>query len=622
MGIFQRISGSAGIGRAARFGRAARLTVAMTATGLLAAACVTSPSSSGGNGPAPSGTPVSGGTATFAENPASGAADYIFPMVSLAYDTPTNVQFQFLQFRPLYWFGQGSSPSMNPQLSVAEPPVFSQGNTVVTIQLKHYLWSDGKPVTSRDVLFWINLLRANVASWALSLPGGFPANIKSAVAQGPSTVRLTLIHKFNPEWFTDTQLTQIIPIPQHAWDKTSASGKVGNFDESTSSAVAVYKFLDAQAKNISTYTSNPLWQVVDGPWKLSTFRSDGYAQFVPNPKYSGTKPRLKTFVMEPFTSEAAEFNVLRSGGLSYGYVPISDLSQESVLRSAGYRIVSWPSWSISYIVLNFNNPTVGPMLRQLYIRQAMQYLMDQHGYIKAFLKGNGVPTNGPAPAQPPSSFASPQLQHGFYSYDPAKAVQLLRSHGWAVHPNGTSTCAKPGTGAGQCGAGIKAGAALSFNLKYLSGVTYLDQEIRTFKSELLTAGIQLNLSEGSESQVVDTAAACKPGPSCSWEMVQWGSPSWIWSSAFPSGEAVFETGAGVNAGSYSSKTNDANILAVQTSSSSSAFFTYENYLAQQLPDLWLPNTYNQVSAIKSDLDGASQQSPLLLINPEAWAFTK
>ena len=44
--------------------------------------------------------------------------------------------------------------------------------------------------------------------------------------------------------------------------------------------------------------------------------------------------------------------------------------------------------------------------------------------------------------------------------------------------------------------------------------------------------------------------------------------------------------------------------------------------AQQLPDLWLPNTYNQVSAIKSDLAGASQQSPLLLINPESWAFTK
>ena len=316
MGNFERIPAGARPRRAGHLGRRARLAAGLAATGLLAAACVNSPSSSGAAGPAPSGKPVSGGTVTFAENPASGPVNYIFPMVSLAYDLPSNIQFQYLQFRPLYWFGQGSSPSLNPGLSLAEQPVYSAGDTVVTIHLKPYRWSDGKPVTSRDVLFWINLLRANVANWALSLPGGFPANLKSAVADGPSTVRLTLIHKFNPTWFTDTQLTQIIPLPQHAWDKTSVSGRVGNYDQSRAGAVAVYKFLDAQAKNVSTYAANPLWQVVDGPWKLSAFRTDGYAKFVANPRYSAARPRLTSFVMQPFTSDAAEFNVLRSGGLS------------------------------------------------------------------------------------------------------------------------------------------------------------------------------------------------------------------------------------------------------------------------------------------------------------------
>ena len=49
-------------------------------------------------------------------------------------------------YRPLYWFGQGRQPTMNPPLSLAAPPVYSEGNTVVTIHLKPYLWSDGKPV--------------------------------------------------------------------------------------------------------------------------------------------------------------------------------------------------------------------------------------------------------------------------------------------------------------------------------------------------------------------------------------------------------------------------------------------------------------------------------------------
>jgi peptide/nickel transport system substrate-binding protein len=326
--------------------------------------------------------------------------------------------------------------------------------------------------------------------------------------------------------------------------------------------------------------------------------------------------------MEPFTSETAEFNVLRSGGLTYGFVPLTDLSQKALLEQQGYKIVAWPSWSISYIVINFNNPTVGPIFRQLYVRQAMQQLIDQPGYIKAFLKGNGVTTNGPVPAQPASSYASPQLKSGFYHFNPSAAVSLLRSHGWDVKPNGTSTCAKAGSGPGECGSGIAAGAPLSFKLQYLSGVTYLNQEITTWKSALLQAGIQLNLSQGSEGQVVGTATACKPGPGCSWQMVQWGSPSWIWPSAYPSGEAIFATGAGVNAGSYSSATNDANIAAVETSSNPAAFSTYENYLGQQLPVLWLPNTYNQISAIKTNLAGADQQSPLLFVNPELWSFTK
>lgn len=572
--------------------------------------------------PHASGKAVVGGTATFAENPASGTADYIFPMVSLAYDTPTNLQFQYLMYRPLFWFGHGATPAMDASLSLAEAPVYSDGDAAVTITLKNYNWSDGSPITTRDLTFWINVLRANEANWALYLPGGFPDNVASVKATDAKHLTLNLKHAYNPDWFTQTQLAQIFPIPQHVWDKTSATGKIGDFDTTTAGAKAVRKFLDEQARHSTNYASNPLWRVVDGPWKLQTFRSDGYAEFVPNPAYSGTKPKIAKFVMQPFTSDTAEFNVLESGGITYGYVPLTDLSQKARLQSLGYSVQEWPSWSISYIVLNFNNPKVGPILRQLYVRQALEKLIDQDGYIKSFLKGNGIRTNGPAPLQPASKFASAQMKKGYYTYDAAGAVALLKAHGWDVKPNGTTRCTDAGTGSNQCGTAIAAGTAMSFDLKYLSGVTYLDQEMQTYKSALLQAGIQLNLSEGSESQVVDTAAACTSGPTCDWQMVQWGSPSWIWGDPYPSGEAIFATGAGVNAGSYSDPTNDANIKAVEWSNAPGAFATYENYLAQQLPVLWLPNTYNQVSAIKSNLVGATPQSPLLFVTPETWTFTK
>ena len=71
----------------------------------------------------------------------------------------TNIsQFQFLMYRPLYWFGDGVSPTLNHSLSLADSPTFSGKN--VTITLKPYMWSNGTPVTATDVMFWLNMEQA------------------------------------------------------------------------------------------------------------------------------------------------------------------------------------------------------------------------------------------------------------------------------------------------------------------------------------------------------------------------------------------------------------------------------------------------------------------------------
>jgi ABC-type transport system substrate-binding protein len=44
---------------------------------------------------------------------------------------------------------------------------------------------------------------------------------------------------------------------------------------------------------------------------------------------------------------------------------------------------------------------VGFVVRQLYIRQALQEVFDQPGIIKAVYRGYAIPTSGPAPNAPP-----------------------------------------------------------------------------------------------------------------------------------------------------------------------------------------------------------------------------
>ena len=106
---------------------------------------------------------------------------------------------------------------------------------------------------------------------------------------------------------------------------------------------------------------------------------------------------------------------------------------------------------------------------QLYFRQAIQLLVDQPLYNQKINKGYGVGTYGPVPSEPENNFVSAEVKNNPYPYNPSKAISLLKDHGWTVVPNGTSTCADPGTAANQCGAGIPAGAKLDFDLPYASG---------------------------------------------------------------------------------------------------------------------------------------------------------
>jgi peptide/nickel transport system substrate-binding protein len=610
-----------------RWRRASLPAVAALLTGLLLAACTGptkgSPSKASTASSAP-GAPARGGTVTFALPPAS-TPNYIFPLAAGPYFTVANLsQFQALMFRPLYWFGEDGKPVLNTSLSLAHPPAYSDGGRVVTITLKPYRWSDGAPVTSRDVLFWMNLLKANRDQWAGYVPGDFPDNVTSMSAPNASTVIFHLNTRYSSRWFTYNELSQITPLPQQAWDKTSAKAADGNYDETPAGARAVYRFLNAQAERLSTYATNPLWQVVDGPWRLAAFTTTGQATFVPNRRYSGPdKPRIARFIELPFTTETAEYDALRAGRLTIGYLPPPDVAQKGLLAQQGYHLYPWVIFGFSFMRINFHNPTVGAIFHQLYIRQALQHLIDQRSYIEHLYHGYAVPTYGPVPVQPPNPYVSPAERHNPYPYSIQEAKKLLTSHGWSVTPGRAATCVSPGSGSGHCGAGVVRGASLVLHLQFASGNPPLQQEVEALKSSAGQAGIVIELSSAPADTVIANQAVCKPSqPSCSWEIQNYGA-GWVYSPDYlPTGGDLYATGAGANKGSYASKTADKLIAATHTSSKLSALYAYENYISRQLPALWQPQADYQVTAVRTNLEGVVPQNPYAFIEPARWYFTK
>jgi peptide/nickel transport system substrate-binding protein len=123
--------------------RLAALGTVVAAAALVLAGCgsSSSPSTTTTSGAAPTRmVKVPGGTMTIAESAAAGP-NYIFPMMGGAYFSVANFQLIYLMFRPLYWFGTGYTPDLNPGLSVAKAPVYSKGGKTVTIKMKGYRWT-------------------------------------------------------------------------------------------------------------------------------------------------------------------------------------------------------------------------------------------------------------------------------------------------------------------------------------------------------------------------------------------------------------------------------------------------------------------------------------------------
>jgi len=619
---------------------------AVTASLLLAAcgssgpgAPTTASGSRGGHVMGTTGTPVRGGAAYWAEQPLS-PPDYIFPLVSGAYYSNENVyDFQTLMYRPLYWYGDRGRPGIDYALSLGDSPVYSNDDRVVTIRLKPARWSDGEPVSARDVIFWINLLKANKVQWASYVPGGFPDNVVSWRALGTRTVRLVLNRSYNPIWFTDNELSQITPLPL-AWDTVCPPGDFcsempARPDTHPSWARRVYAFLNAQAKQLSTYATSRIWSVVDGPWKLAQLTSSGQATFVPNRRYDGPdKPKLAKFVELPFTSETAEFSVLRAGTtkgggggsqpqLSVGYVPDTDAPQAPSLKAQGYRLEDFYPYGFDYFEPNFNNPVMGPVLRQLYFRQAFQHLVNQPGWIRAYYQGLGVPTYSPVPAQPPNPYSNPTAQTNPYPFSVAAAARLLRAHGWKVVSDGTSRCVRPGDGRGQCGPGIAAGKQLRLTLMYPEGMSATDDAMQDLQSVARRVGIRITLKEVTMATIDAEIEPCvRHSAACGWQLGQYGA-AWVFApDHYPTGEEIFQSGALGNVGSYSNRRIDRLIEATTTRARGAqrALDAYANAVRLQLPDFWQPSP-GTLMTFQANLAGATPNAYGYL-SPEEWYFTR
>jgi peptide/nickel transport system substrate-binding protein len=548
--------------------------------------------------------------------------------MSCQYFSVDNInQFQFEMHRPLYWFGSPGSAAVVASLSIAKQPKFTNGNKTITIQMKGWKFADGQTVNAESVMFFLNMYKADPSSYCgYNVGYGIPDQVASASGKG-NTVVIHLKSSVNPGWILYNYLSEITPMP-NSWDRTSAnqtsncaSGRYG----ASSTNIACKKvetYLDAQSAKTSTYT-NAMWQGGDdGPYRLTAFDDLGNATFKPNPHYSGpVKSKIAIFKEVAFTTTRAEENALQAGTIDLGYVDPTILTTPAPSPGVSgpnwsplanrYNLISGSTWGFNYAPFNFSS--ADPKLAaidQLYIRQALQDSVDQLSIITKVYQGYGFPISSPLPPNTATSISGPVANP--YQFNLTAAKALLTSHGWTIQ-NGVQTCTNPGTGSGQCGAGIAQGYTLNFNIIWASGTPAIDAAFNLEIADWGSIGIQFTHATDTSNNVRSDCSG-----SAGYEICSWGD----WNYApdyYPSGETLFAVGGAVNIGSYS----DAQMgnLINATTFGTTKLTAYATYAAQQLPVLYQPEAAVSNEVLKTIHDSQTfKVDPLLNVQPEYMSF--
>jgi peptide/nickel transport system substrate-binding protein len=628
--------------RFARPGVKIAIVTAVAATALAACAKSTptapvsyGPGGSFGTVPGASTTSAHPGTITIAEPPST-APTWILPVVTSAANSVFNdYSFDYLMWRPLYWFYNGVNPVQTPAMSLANDPVWTNGDKTATLTLKSgYKWSNGDPLTSKDVLFWYDLMVAAVkedpANWAGYTPGlGMPDQVKSVTAPNSKTVVFTMKTAVNPTWFWQDYIASIQPMPSAVWSKDSATGPIINFTV-PANATKIYNYLSKQSTSVTTYATNPLWKVIDGPYTLTSFNNTtGAYTMSPNPSYGGphaTAAKVSKISLVPFTSDTAEFDAVKSGSVDVGYEPQTDVAQTKSVEASGYVVYGYPDFGFNYIAYNFADTTgsFNKIIGQLYVRQAIAHLEDEAGYIKAFFGGAGSPGYGTIPVYPRSPYTPVDATSDPYPYSISSAISLLKSHGWTINTSGTDTCAKPGTASDECGAGIAKGTPLSFNLIYSTSPAIIGLQCTALASAAAKAGITMHLTTSNFDYMItnynNPAPTGKPNID-KWAMEDFGGFS---ISTYPTTNGIFNYPSGDNIGSYSNAEANKLITASVTSPSVDAVKAESSYLTKVQPGLFEPNV-DLIEVWKKDLSGPPSSFASLTqyqLTPEYWYFIK
>ena len=533
-------------------------------------------------------TPVSGGTVVDALPPLTGINWYL-PLSPMGYNSVYNANAESLGYLSLDVNGSNGLPDY--ARSIASSITSNRAGTLFTVKMHtKWHWSNGAPVTAQDVQFDWQMIQAASSPkapapwpWAGLGPESLPTLIKTFKLVNSYEFQVTTVHPVNQLWF-EGMLGGFTPFPRASWDK---------YPNSSAQELA---YLTKNGANLNFFN------VIDGAFHLVNAVPEQSWTYVPNKHYSGHKPYLSRLIFQYETSDTAEVSALQTDTIQVGYLPPTEYAIRNTLPD---RFVSLPSASINMVFLNFKNSTVGSLLSQEPVREAMQMGIDQPGIISAVDDNLGVQDAGPVVSMSP--YLAPSLKKPVYPFNIQAGIKLLEANGWHM-VNGVMT--------------NSAGQPLAINLTYVSGNSATLAMVQILQQDWGREGIHVTLTAYPFPTILHNLRQ----PS-KWEAIA--GIGFTGGIGYGVAQGIYASNGSNNFGGYSNSTLDSlisNALLPQpsTQAAMNAIYAYQEFIAHHLPNLWMP-VGDKFIELAKNVHGVMSSVPVkgsFAIFPQYWWVSK
>ena len=360
----------------------------------------------------------------------------------------------------LTWYDEDYEPV--PDLATEVPTVdnggVTEGGRVWTFHIRpNVKWSDGVPLTARDVAYTYN----RIIDDEIGFYSGYFTGVTKVEAPDDGTVVIT---SAKPNAVMTALYVPI--VPEHVWSKVSK-------------------------KDLESFKNVPM--VSSGPFQVTEVEIGKYVAMERNPYYKdgfGVEPTVQRVLYNIYQTQDTLVADYKMGSLDAA-IELDPGYYRGLEGLPGSKAVAAPAIGFHELGINcYDSPKSkgNPLLLDVNIRQAINWAIDKPAIAAVAMNGLAQPgTSLLSPVDTVFHWNVPEADQ--YKYDPAKAKQILDDAGYKAGADGVRVAPD--------------GKPLKFRLAALSEYPMDVTAAKKIASYLGDVGIAIDLQVMDESAFTD-----------------------------------------------------------------------------------------------------------------------